>query len=465
MFDIYVAQLVLSERKIAYLITNQSFIIIGSGGYLSLIRETQEPVAALAAKLHDDATAPIGECTAERSYESKVADKAESFVGFLGTSILDHTIELIGHEEQLQAVLSGELSQFRLDFINRENRQGELVYLTLTIYPRCDELGQIQGLIYLLEDVTAIGRINQQLTQQHNDLYLLHRQLNESNLRLSAANAELRALDELKSRFVSIAAHELRTPIATMLGYMEFMMLDNEEILPPSQQRHLEIVQRSTKRLLSITTDLLDVTRLEADRLELILESINLPRLIRAVLTEFEPEIRKKQLSLSFEPTQHIPPTLCDEKRTVQIFTNLISNAIKYTPEQGYITIELSLSHSPQQASAGSQIMHSMPVEPAHLPPASPAPTLATTESGEPSVVLIKIVDTGIGIPADDLANMGKPFFRASNAYKSRAQGTGLGLHITHSLCELQGGTLWFSSVEGKGTTAFVTIPIDDGLL
>jgi len=281
-----------------------------------------------------------------------------------------------------------------------------------------------------------VGTTTQRLTQQHNELYLVHQQLSKTNLQLAAANAELRALDELKSRFVSIAAHELRTPIASIIGYIEFMLFD--EVDPPSKNQHknLSVVQRSGQRLLNITSDLLDLTRLETGRLELMLESINLSALIQALLVEFQPEIEAKSIQLSCQVlgtngdtdvTAAMPPVLCDEKRTIQIFSNLIGNAIKYTPVGGEVAVTVAAD------------------------PAS-------------AVVTVQIVDTGIGIPADDLRQLGKAFFRATNVHKARTQGTGLGLHITHSLLELQGGTLKIQSIEGQGTTVSVALPIDDGI-
>lgn len=423
MSNSHVAQLLLSERKIAYLIADQTQTIIDCGGNLGLFQETEsfQKTEALSGK------------DSPPSVDSAALPTA---------SVIDLIPELIGHEEELRSLWAGELSVFRLDFINRENADGDVTYLTLTLYPHHDEVGQIQGILYLLEDDTAMGHLTQQLTQQHNELYLLHQQLSESNLHLAAANAELRVLDELKSQFVSIAAHELRTPIATMLGYVDFMLDDDEDLLSQNHQNHLTVIRRSIKRLLTITTDLLDVTRLEAGRMELILESIDLRRVVNTVLTEFQPEITKKQLVVTLTTPHDLPLTLCDEKRTTQIFTNLISNAIKYTPEQGEITIVLQ---PPQK-------IGTIPDE---QPQSSRQPIAA---------VLAMISDTGIGIPAADLANLGKAFFRAGNVHKARVNGTGLGLYITRSLAELQGGELWFESQEGQGTTAFVTIPIDDGV-
>ena len=162
-------------------------------------------------------------------------------------------------------------------------------------------------------------------------------------------------------------------------------------------------------------------------RLELFLERVNLPALTQAVITEFRPELRAKQLSLTVTIAEALPPALCDEKRSLQILNNLLSNAIKYTPVEGKVHLQLQ------------------------------------TNQAEDTIVF-SVTDTGIGIPTADLNNLGKAFFRASNVHKARVPGTGLGLHITQSLAELQGGELCIESKEGEGSTFSVSFPIDDGV-
>jgi len=414
MLDTYVAQHVLAERKIAYCVTDMTLAIVSYAGDQSFYHDP-EPI--------------------------------------LGRQLTDVTPEFTGYEEQLEALLRGDLPRLRLDLVNRENEKGELIYVTLIAAPYLDETAQIRGILHFIEDTTLLGETSQRLTQQHNDLYLLHQQLSAANLRFAAANAELQTLDELKSRFVSIAAHELRTPIATMLGYTDFMLHDEEELLSPPQRKSIAIIERSAQRLLTITSDLLDVTRLEAGRLELILESVNLPALVQAVSAEFEHEIAEKQLAFTFTTAEAIPLVICDEKRSIQILNNLISNAIKYTPNKGKITIHIQQ----QLLSATKQNLGQA------LQSEQGETSVGEAEESIP-IVLFTISDSGIGIPAADLANMGKAFYRASNAHKARVSGTGLGLHITQSLCELQGGQLWIQSTEGKGTTFHVTFPIDDGI-
>ncbi|MCB0063680.1 MAG: HAMP domain-containing histidine kinase [Caldilineaceae bacterium] len=410
MLDTYVAQLILSSQKIAYIITDDALSVSHVGGNISFLGTT---------------------------VEIDLLPLVEMFP------------ELVGYEEQLASILQGKLPMLQLNLINRETSQGSVSYVNIKLYPHCPSPdGTIAGLLLIFEDMTLVGEAQQRLTQQHNELYLLHQQLQKANLQLAAANAELRGLDELKSRFVSIAAHELRTPIASLIGYVNFLLDDTVDPLSQGQRSSVGVIGRSARRLLTITSDLLDVTRLEAGRLEMILESVNLRTLIGAVILEFQPQIDEKQLvvdlrtsatspSVTFHSSKEkqdlassgtIPPVLCDEKRTIQIMSNLLSNAIKYTPQGGAVTVSL------------------------------------TTDLTE-GIAMVQIIDTGIGIPAADLRQLGKAFFRAGNVYKARTNGTGLGLHITQSLLELQGGTFQIESTEGAGTTVTVTFPLDDGLL
>lgn len=391
MLDTLVAQLILQERRIAYAVTDPQLCILQIGGKLELL-------------------------------------EVDGKVITIGASLFELAPELIGSESQIQALLAGALPAFQLELINRENRSGTLSYVTIHNYAYAVAQGRVSGLLHIVEDVTFIGETRQRLTQQRNELFLLHEQLNRSNLKLEAANAELRALDELKSKFVSIAAHELRTPLATILGYIDLMRNNVITNTLPEYQKAITVIDKSAKRLLAITNNLLDVTRIEAGRVELTLESLDLTAIVEEVVLHLQPEITQKAHRVSVEKEPDLPYVLCDENRTAQIFTNLLSNAIKYTPEQGHIVIKLH--HSTREA-----------------------------------VVIASVSDNGIGIPTKDLQNIGKNFFRASNSYLTGANGAGLGLSITRSLVELQGGHLWIESKVGEGSTFFVTIPIDDGVI
>lgn len=391
MLDTLVAQLILQERRIAYAVTDRQLSILQVGGRPELLE-----------------------------VEGKGVNR--------GTSLFELVPELIGSEMQLQALLAGTLPSFQLELVNRENQDGTLSYFTLHNYAYKADQECVSGILHIVEDVTFIGETHQRLTQQRNELFLLHEQLNRSNLKLEAANAELRALDELKSKFVSIAAHELRTPLATILGYIDLIRNNVITNTLPEYQKAFHVIDKSAKRLLAITNNLLDVTRIEAGRVELTLESLDLAAIVEEVALHLQPEIAQKQHSVSIQKEPDLPYVLCDETRTAQIFTNLLSNAIKYTPEQGCIVIKLH--HSTREA-----------------------------------VVIASVSDNGIGIPAKELQNIGKNFFRASNSHLTGANGAGLGLSITSSLVELQGGQLWIESKVGKGSIFYLTIPVDDGVI
>lgn len=391
MLDTLVAQLILQERNIAFAVTDDALRIQQIGGKRDLLTVDGKPAQ-------------------------------------FGASLFAVAPELIGCEEQLQSLLTQAAPSFQLEFVNRENAAGQLTYVTLHNYGYAAERGSPTGILHIVEDVTLLGETNQRLTQQRNELYLLHEQLQRSNLQLAAANAELRALDELKSKFVSIAAHELRTPLASILGYADFILDDPVVVMHPDHAKGVNVMRKSAKRLLAITNNLLDVTRIEAGRIELTLQSLNLLDIVEEVVTNLRPEIEQKQHHFSLEKQPFLPPALCDETRTAQIFSNLLSNAIKYTPDGGRIAV--ALRHSPQE-----------------------------------EAIIAAVSDTGIGIPAKDLQNIGKSFFRASNVHLAKATGAGLGLGITRSLIELQGGRFWIESSPGQGSTFYLTIPVDDGTL
>lgn len=342
----------------------------------------------------------------------------------VGDSIYDIAPELVGAELDLQAVLRGELTEYRLPYVNRSTAEGELRYYNLVVLPFLNAQQQIIGLLHIVQDMTELGRLEQALVQQRNELSLLNDQVAARNLELAAANAELHQLDQVKSRFISVAAHELRNPLASILGYLEIMQED-EEMLTLDQQQCLNVIQRSSQRLLSITNNLLDLTTIESGRIELDLQRINVLTLVEHAATELQPRISAKKQTLILDSVADLPMALCDETRSLQILVNLLGNAVKYTKEHGTITVRLSL-----------------------------------TEDEE--FIQVAVQDTGIGIAEEDKDKIFRSFFRASNVHLSGESGTGLGLNVALSLAELQGGRLWFESKLQEGSTFYVTFPRDD---
>ena len=378
------AQLVLQDRRIAYAIADRNLQVVEVGGAPDLL--------------------------------------GEDAASCLGRALVDLVPELVGSEDALAEILDGARERFQLDWVNREVA-GRILYLTMVDLPLRSPGGRVAGLIHIVQDTTEMGILGQELAQRRNELRLLYDQLARRNRELAAANAELRRLDEIKSTFVSVSAHELRTPLSLITGYLEMLLEENFGPLNPDQRECLETVQRSAHRLWGLVNNLLDVTRIEAGRIELTLRPTNLAALVERVVAEFRPQLEARAQRLALQVPPGLPPALCDETRAAQIIGNLLSNASKYTPEGGRITIALS-------------------------------------PAAEEGFLQLAVADTGVGISPDDRTHLFDRFFRSRAAVQGKVEGLGLGLYIARSLVELHGGRIWVESEPGRGSTFYVTFPV-----
>ena len=230
----------------------------------------------------------------------------------------------------------------------------------------------------------------------------------------------LKEAERLKDEFIAIAAHELRTPLAILKGYAETLLLGQQgrELEEAQWQKEaLDNIELATRQLVELTEALLDVTRLQAGRLELHPEPSDLIALARRVIKRMQRTTEQHRLSL-YTSQEHLVVPL-DPGRMEQVLTNLLGNAIKYSPQGG--PIEVTVWAEPQAEE-----------------------------------VVLSVHDEGIGIPAQQQAGIFGRFFRADNAHI--LPGTGLGLYICRSLVELHGGDIWFESTEGVGTTFYLRL-------
>lgn len=386
--DPAIARQIAAERKLAYAVTDRRLLVVAVGGASSASNEPDE--------------------------------------SWIGKPLLDLVPELVGSEALLEGILAGRAPRFELAEVNREAPDGRTAYIDMVELPHVDPSGRVTGLVHLVQDVSEAGGLEQQLTQRHNELRLLQDELARRNLELAAANAELRHLDELKSQFVSVAAHELRNPLAAILGYLEMLLDEDLGPVPGPQRRYLEIVHGAGRRLLHVTNDLLDATRIEAGRIDLTLRPADLGALVEGVAAEYRPQLEGKAQRLELDIAPGLPAALCDEARAAQIVGNLLSNACKYTAEGGQIAVRVGRAEG-----AG--------------------------------YLLVSVADTGIGIPAGERERLFDRFFRTEGARASGAGGAGLGLHVTRALVELHGGQIWVESEAGRGSTFYVTFVAADG--
>ncbi len=342
--------------------------------------------------------------------------------GYYG-ALYDIAPELIGSEKIVQDILAGTASQHELAMVNREHPDHAVNYVTLMLLPYTNPEGLIDGVLCVFKDMTELGILQQEIIQQYNESLLLRSQLVKQNEALLQANAELQHLNEMKMQFVSIAAHELRTPLTPILGFLEMLLGGEVGTLNELQHKFMGIVKSSADRMLDSANNLLDLTRLQTGHIELVLSPCDIGDLIGVVSTQYTPIFAAKKQTLR----AHVPPTtplvLCDQERVIQILTNLLNNASKYTPEEGHIDVAVQLA-------------------------------------AEKGYLQITVADDGIGIPVEDQGKVFGTFFRAANVGKSGASGAGLGLAITQMLIEQHGGQIWFESAVDQGTAFHFTLPV-----
>jgi signal transduction histidine kinase len=270
------------------------------------------------------------------------------------------------------------------------------------------ELSQLAG---------AFDQMAESLERAH-ERRLLEEELRRKNYQLEQQNLAIQEANRLKTEFVSMVSHELRTPLTSIQGYAELMLED--ERITEEQRESLTIVKKNSNRLLALINDLLDLSRIEAGRLDLHRTSLDLARLIPEVAGSLRPLIEAKRQRLRLDFGEALPAVWADEDRVTQILTNLISNAHKYTLVEGSITVA------------------------------------AQRDDG---FVRVDVSDTGIGLSPEDQAQLFTKFFTAHHRSPQAGGGTGLGLVITRLLVELHGGRITVSSAPGQGSTFSFSLP------
>ncbi len=244
------------------------------------------------------------------------------------------------------------------------------------------------------------------------------------NVRLYKA---LRETNEAKSEFVSLVSHELRTPMTSIRGYSDMLARGVVGELNPRQEQFVEVIRRNVKRMRVLVNDLLDISRIEAGRLRLEPEAISLEAAVEDAYQTVGEQLHEKQQEFEAELPEELPKVFADPNRLTQILINLMSNAVKYTPEGGRVVVR-----------GGS---------------------VAT----EPNMIRCAVTDTGVGISPEDQRRLFTKFFRSEDPQVREQPGTGLGLAITKSLVELHGGEIWIHSEKDKGTTVAFTVPVANG--
>lgn len=249
------------------------------------------------------------------------------------------------------------------------------------------------------------------------------------NAKLYAAqvqtSAKLRQVDQLKSEFLASMSHELRTPLNSIIGFADVLLEGLDGDLNERMEQDVKLIRNSGEHLRNLIGDILDMSKIEAGRMELRYEMVNMRDLARDLLATAMPLAQEKKLELSALIADDVSTIEADRTRLRQIMWNITGNAIKFT-EKGGVTISMEIS--------GSNL-------------------------------LVGIHDTGIGIRPEDVAIVFEQFRQIDGNLNRRAGGTGLGLPITKKLVELHGGEIWVESQVGQGTTFWFTLPLSPAQL
>jgi signal transduction histidine kinase/GGDEF domain-containing protein len=249
---------------------------------------------------------------------------------------------------------------------------------------------------------------------------------------LERANQELKRIDEMKSEFVSVASHELRTPLAAIKNAIQLILNGKTGEINENQNKFLSMADRNINRLTNILNDLLNLSRIESGKIGMKFENLELKGLIELTTSSLRPKADEKSIRIEVEVPEQLPTVYGDHEKIEQILTNLVGNAIKFTPDGGQILITAKPLHK-------------------------------GVEGGHGDRVAVSVKDTGIGIPQEHLGAIFEKFHQVEGSIHRSVSGTGLGLAITKGLVEAGHGTIWVESKVGKGSTFTFTIPISEG--
>lgn len=274
---------------------------------------------------------------------------------------------------------------------------------------------QDMGLVEIINNELVIAVQNALHTEEIENFNLtLQERVDEATRKLRRANDKLKALDESKDDFISMASHQLRTPLTSIKGYISMVLEGDAGKVSPMQHEMLGQAFFSSQRMVYLISDLLNVSRLKTGKFVIERSKVNLATMVAQELDQLKETAAARQLTLTHDSPKDFPDLMLDETKTRQVIMNFVDNAIYYTPAGGHINVKLI---------------------------------------DNPNNVELRVEDDGIGVSVSDQHHLFTKFYRAGNARKARPDGTGLGLFMAKKVIIAEEGSLIFDSKEGKGST------------
>jgi PAS domain S-box-containing protein len=344
---------------------------------------------------------------ANRNYYVKSGKKEWEVVGERFQRVFSSMlIEITGIDEKIKRVFDT-----GIPFSGGQLRYPGGLFFFYKIHPLKEAETGLRRVVLLMEDITEHTRLEEELR--------------DSYVKLENAYAELKEEDEVKSDFISTASHELRTPLTVINSYLEMFEDGMLGELDEKQSEKLAVIRSQTDHMIRLVEDMLDTLRLESRKFKVQKYPLKVEMIAKSAVEELNKLAGLKEHTLSLKVNGNLPEIGGDEQRIKQVFNNLLTNAVKYTPNKGRIEVELK---------------------------------------EERKYILVSISDTGIGILEEEQEKIFGKFYTAGRKSLMReSERMGLGLTIAKGIVEAHGGSIWVESEgEGKGSTFYFTLPTGD---
>jgi PAS domain S-box-containing protein len=282
----------------------------------------------------------------------------------------------------------------------------------------------MEGIVFNYRDITERKHAEETIHQYASEL---EQRVKERTSQLNQTNIELERANRTKDEFLANMSHELRTPLNSILGLSESLLDQRRDALTGNQERSLQIIEASGRHLLELISDILDLSKIEAGKFDYYPQSINVDELCRSSLSFIKNQAERKSIRLNYSNETTVTEIFADPRRLKQVLINLLTNAVKFTPEYGHVSLEV----------------HAKPGQ---------------------GLIELSVIDTGIGIAPKDLQRLFTPFVQVDSSLARQFDGTGLGLALAQKLTDLHGGSIAVESEVGKGSRFTINLYIKQGM-